>query len=55
MKWKIINTAATCEAVQMDGFADEPTRWLSQRMRTHKLKYLLAHADDGVIWGRLER
>jgi len=54
MKREIINTTATCEAVKMDGFADEPTKWLSQQMRTHKLKYLLAHADDGVIWGRLD-
>lgn len=54
MKRDIIKTAATCEAVKMDGFADEPTKWLSQQMRTHKLKYLLAHADDGVIWGRLD-
>ncbi len=54
MKRKIINTEATCEAVKMDGFAHEPTKWLSQQMHTHNLKYLLAHADDGVIWGRLD-
>jgi CRISPR-associated protein (TIGR03984 family) len=54
MKREIINTAATCEAVEMDGFANDPTKWLSQQMHAHKLKYLLAHADDGVIWGRLD-
>ncbi len=54
MKREIINTAATCEAVKMDGFADEPTKWLSQQIHAHKLKYLLAHTDDGVIWGRLD-
>jgi CRISPR-associated protein (TIGR03984 family) len=54
MKREIINTTATCEAVKMDGFVDEPTKWLSQQMQAGKLKYLLAHADDGVIWGRLD-
>lgn len=54
MKRKIIGITAACEAIKMDGFANKPTKWLSQQMRTHKLKYLLAHADDGVIWGRLE-
>lgn len=54
MKREIINTAATCEAIEMDGFANEPIKWLSRRMRTYKLQYLLAHADDGVIWGRLD-
>ncbi len=57
MKRKIINTEATCkpvEPIKMVGFVDNPTEWLSRQMRTHKLKYLLAHADDGVIWGRLD-
>lgn len=54
MKREIINTTATCEAVKMDGFVDEPTKWLSRQMQARKLKYLLAHADDGVIWGRLD-
>ncbi len=55
MKRKIIdNIAATCKAVKMDGFADEPAKWLSQHMHIYKLKYLLAHDDCGVIWGRLD-
>ena len=54
MKRKIDKIAATCKAIKMDGFADEPARWLFQQMRTHNLNYLLAHADDGVIWGRLD-
>ena len=54
MKRTIIKTAATCETIKMDGFADEPTTWLSRQMRTHRLKYLLAHTDEGVIWGRLD-
>jgi CRISPR-associated protein (TIGR03984 family) len=38
----------------MDTFADDPITWLSKKMQDHQLKYLLAHADDGVIWGRLD-
>lgn len=53
MKREIKSIAATCEAIEMDGFANEPTKWLFQQMHAHKLEYLLAHADDGVIWGRL--
>ncbi len=54
MKRTIIKTAAKCETIKMDGFADEPSIWLSRQMRTYRLKYLLAHTDDGVIWGRLD-
>lgn len=54
MKREMITTAATCKMVELDGFANDPIRWLSQRMQIHKLNYLLAHADDGVIWGRLD-
>jgi CRISPR-associated protein (TIGR03984 family) len=25
--------------------------WLQEQAKSHQLKYLLAHADDGVIWG----
>ena len=38
----------------MAGFAEEPVPWLTRQMRTYTLKYMLAHADDGVIWGRLD-
>jgi CRISPR-associated protein (TIGR03984 family) len=49
-----INTTATCTTVEMDGFASDPIKWLSKQMHAHKLTYLLAHADDGVIWGRFD-
>lgn len=50
-----IKTTATCRAVKkMDDFVSNPIKWLSEHMREHKLTYLLAHADDGVIWGRLD-
>lgn len=28
--------------------------WVQQQATTHQLKYLLAHAEDGVIWGKFE-
>jgi CRISPR-associated protein (TIGR03984 family) len=28
--------------------------WLQTQAAQHKLKWLLAHADDGVIWGRVD-
>ena len=55
MKREILTTAATCKTdIDWVGFADKLTEGLSQQMQAHKLKYLLAHADDGVIWGRLD-
>jgi CRISPR-associated protein (TIGR03984 family) len=53
MKREIINTMATCASIAMDSFADDPAKWLSQQMQAYKMKYLLAHSDDGVIWGRM--
>jgi CRISPR-associated protein (TIGR03984 family) len=37
-----------------DADAANLEQWLKQQARTHKLNWLLAHADDGVIWGRLQ-
>jgi CRISPR-associated protein (TIGR03984 family) len=54
MKREIINTMATCVAIPMDDFEDDPANWLSQQMQVYEFKYLLAHANDGVIWGRLD-
>ena len=35
-------------------FADDPkATWLVRQARAHELTTLLAHADDGVIWGRV--
>jgi CRISPR-associated protein (TIGR03984 family) len=49
-----LNPKATCRRIPMDDFANDPIAWLSRKMQDHQLKYLLAHADDGVIWGRLD-
>ena len=34
-------------------FADDPAGWLAKKAVAHGLTTLLAHADDGVIWGRV--
>lgn len=33
---------------------DMLSQWLVDRAKQHNLKWLLAHADDGVIWGYLD-
>jgi len=35
-------------------FLDAPANWLLAQARQYKLRYMLAHADDGVIWGRID-
>ena len=37
-----------------ESFADDVAGWLSSIGETYGLTTLLAHADDGVIWGRVE-
>src|SRR5512139_3925873 len=29
--------------------------WLNAHAQTYNLKYLLAHADDGIIWGHFRQ
>lgn len=36
------------------GFEPNLSDWLAVRAREYHLSYLLAHADDGVIWGRVD-
>lgn len=35
-------------------FNDDPTSWLVKQAQEHGLRYLLAHTDEGVIWGRVD-
>ena len=35
-------------------FSSDPDTWLVAQARRYRLRYLLAHADDGVIWGRVD-
>lgn len=37
-----------------DGFVSDPKKWLTRQAVANGLTTLLAHADDGVIWGQLE-
>lgn len=36
-----------------DNLETELQSWLTDQARTYKLNWLLAHADDGVIWGEV--
>jgi CRISPR-associated protein (TIGR03984 family) len=36
-----------------EAFGEDPKTWLLQKAGEHRLEYLLAHADDGVIWGKV--
>lgn len=42
-------------SVPVDGdFTTRPADWLVAQAQAFGLRYLLAHADDGVIWGRID-
>ena len=38
-----------------DSFKENLNNWLFEKALDHNLLYLLAHADDGVIWGRIDK
>ncbi len=38
-------------AEELEGLVNDPRGWLAQRMN-EDMPWLLAHADDGVIWGQ---
>ena len=42
---------------QVEEFTDDRAlhSWLEEQARSYQLDYLLAHAEDGVIWGRFDR
>lgn len=35
-------------------FAADPRQWFAEQGKKRNLSYFLAHADDGVIWGRVK-
>ncbi|MCB0174063.1 MAG: TIGR03984 family CRISPR-associated protein [Anaerolineae bacterium] len=51
MKRAISPIQSEVTAAPVAEFAANPESWLAQQATQHQLKYLLAHADDGVIWG----
>lgn len=43
-----------CRSIQVTvpiDFNGDIKTWMEQQANTHNLRWLLAHADDGVIWG----
>lgn len=36
-----------------DDFKDNVRDWLEKKAKIHNLRWLLVHADDGIIWGEL--
>ncbi|MEW6771602.1 MAG: CRISPR-associated protein Csx19 [Bacillota bacterium] len=54
MKRKIESHPAVIVPVATDGISDDVKEWLRRQAAQHGLKWLLAHADDGVIWGRMD-
>ncbi len=53
MKREIKSHPAVVESIAVDSISDVKD-WLQSQAVTYKLKWLLAHADDGVIWGKVE-
>ena len=45
-RWKEITVDAS--------FVDAPTVWMQAQAKQYGFAYLLAHADDGVIWGKFD-
>lgn len=43
-----------CTQLAIDGVEQNLKSWLEQQATEYNLKYLLAHADDGVVWGRFD-
>ncbi|HEY9612496.1 type III-D CRISPR-associated protein Csx19 [Allocoleopsis sp.] len=45
-----------CQKLSVDGIVDDGTlvSWLEEQASNWKLNYLLAHAEDGLIWGRFD-
>ncbi len=44
---------ATSEVQMLGSPEGDIAIWLSQQMRHHRLRWLLAHCDDGVVWGEM--
>jgi CRISPR-associated protein (TIGR03984 family) len=53
MKREIKRNHAMVQSIETGAIRDVRT-WLQDQANRHRLKWLLAHADDGVIWGKVE-
>lgn len=38
----------------LENFNDNPVKWFEEKAQAYDLKWLLVHADDGVIWGKMQ-
>lgn len=54
MKRVINHWACKVEHLQTDGLASDPVGWFAGQSDNYRGALFLAHADDGVIWGRLQ-
>lgn len=52
MKREITSHPAVIKSLAVESISDVRS-WLQEQAVRHNLKWLLAHADDGVIWGEL--
>lgn len=48
---ELVPCSERVESLAVDG---DPVTWLAHTARDRSLRYLLAFADDGVVWGRLD-
>lgn len=53
MRQRITRQPALVQRIPIDGLTDAHV-WLETKALDYRLTWLLAHADDGVIWGRLD-
>ncbi len=53
MRSKIVAKPAISQQIVVSGLTDIAA-WLGTKARESQLKWLLAHADDGLIWGRFD-
>ncbi len=55
MKREIKLYPAVVAPVATDGINNDIKKWLQRQTTQYGLKWLLAHADDGVIWGTVDQ
>lgn len=48
-------TQPECQPLTVQSIKDNLYEWLQKKADKYKLQYLLAYADDGVIWGKFDK
>jgi len=54
MEIKIKQRACQVQPLDMEGFDADPSMWFQNQPCVGAKSWFLAHADDGIIWGRLQ-